>query len=490
MGALLRVSVLLTVAVAWAASWAQDVPSRSERAEPVALEDAADPFRAPEPCETVAPAVRVEIATGEEKWAAVPADAVPGDGEWIPLDLVTVDAETGGPAGTARAAVVAESMPPHPKEGEPAPTVWRSGTHVRQGDRVRLGPSIAAAPGHVPDCEGSYRAVAYVSRRAERVRLTAPLRREADVRVRVIDAGGGAVGGARVKEVVLGGPEPRISHDGPVEEIVPDGEVLLGPGPVVPCRADPTDDTGWTQVHGIPHLLDERFWITAGTRDHESYTELTLGPFGSSHAAEIRLPAKPSWVLAANAGIGLGGGAGSGRRGRYPRWVPARLEAVVFRADGSPAAGMAAFLGGTSGVTDPWGRVVFEGVRPGEHAFEVRDPDFVWSKVPVTLGDGESRAIEFVEPPGWTARATLLDSVGRRVPFARVRMGWTMPVEYVRVVNGVQDLVLYTNANGEIEMPRMHHGPVRLTFRYGSRSASVTLEEGDPYATVRLPRPR
>jgi hypothetical protein len=36
----------------------------------------------------------------------------------------------------------------------------------------------------------------------------------------------------------------------------------------------------------------------------------------------------------------------------------------------------------------------------------------------------------------------------------------------------------------------MHHAPVTLTFSYGSRSESVTIDESEPYATARLPPPR
>jgi hypothetical protein len=169
--------------------------------------------------------------------------------------------------------------------------------------------------------------------------------------------------------------------------------------------------------------------------------------------------------------------------------VPARLEVVVYRRDGVVAAGVPVDLGSHPGLTDDAGRAVFERIRPGEYALVVRDPDFVWSKATVELRDGDSRVVELVEPTGWTARATLLDSVGRRVPFARVHVSSHAPVAYVRVEDGIQDLAFYTDENGDIELPRLHHAPVRLRFDYGSRQESVTIEESVPFATVQLPPP-
>jgi hypothetical protein len=98
--------------------------------------------------------------------------------------------------------------------------------------------------------------------------------------------------------------------------------------------------------------------------------------------------------------------------------------------------------------------------------------------------------VTITEPPGWTARATLLDSVGRRVPYARVELRSDAPVEYVRVENGVQDLALYTDATGEIALPTMHDAGIELTFTYGSREQRAHLDQRAASAMVRLPPPR
>ena len=160
------------------------------------------------------------------------------------------------------------------------------------------------------------------------------------------------------------------------------------------------------------------------------------------------------------------------------------------RRDGTPAAATCVAANDKRGTTDDSGRVVLDGLFPGAVAVEVRDPDYVWSRLQLDLVDGESRTLVITEPAGWTARAVLLDAVGRSVPFAAVEVDSRAPVDYLRVEDGVQDLLLWTDANGEIRLPRMHQTSVKLTFRYGSREAKVKLEPDDPFAVVRLPPPR
>lgn len=169
--------------------------------------------------------------------------------------------------------------------------------------------------------------------------------------------------------------------------------------------------------------------------------------------------------------------------------APATLEVYVRWRDGRVGAGLLVVVAGQRRVTDEDGRVVFPKLPPQECSVEVRDPDFVWSRLYVELKPGEERTLDLVEPAGWTPMATLLDSKERPVPFASVEVRSRAPVSYLRVEGGVQDLALYTDADGRIWLPDMHRAPVRLTFSYGSREESVSVDESEPCVTVRLPPP-
>ncbi|HEX5032774.1 MAG TPA: hypothetical protein VFX78_15120 [Candidatus Eisenbacteria bacterium] len=405
--------------------------------------------------------------------------------DWVPLDLVVVNGETGTRVRPS-ATVVARS-------DETAKRNWRSSTHVRRCERAFVECKVEAPRGFVAADKGAYRGAAYTSRYAERARLVAPMRREADVRVRVVDTSGTPVKGAQVRAVLAAGPEP-VFIACPPRGTPPDVRVGATTEPCVdndvPFEAKPTDSDGWTQLRGLPHLLDERFWIVVGNDDREGFAKVTLGAFGEGLTLQVRLPAAPGLVWR-DISAGLLGGNSDGNPSRSPPRTPARLELFAVRRDGTPAAGARIGCGrGFAKIADEQGRVVFDNIQPGNYNAEVLDPDFVWSWLPVKLHDGESRSMTITEPLGWTAYATLLDSVGRRVPYASVGIRSSAPVEYLRVVDGVQDLALYTDANGDIALPRMHHSPVELTFTYGSRTQRLRLDDHNTRATARLPTPR
>jgi len=480
MRVLLRMSVLLTAALAWTASGSSPQRARASR---VAAPDRDAPWLAPaaEPASAPAAEARpvVEVATKDGEWEPVPAEAVDADGEWVPLDVVAVDGESGS-ALQADRFVTAESRL------REAPPMWRSPSRVKPADEASVSINVVSPDGYLGMCAS---ATGYVSRRAERVRVLAPLRREAAVSVRAVDTAGRPITGARVVGITIGGSAPSRPVEVIPEEIRED--VCLEPiievdlGSPVPFGAPRTDKDGWTRIRGIPHLLDERYWIVAESGALQGFADLLLGA-SESYEAEIRLPAA-AWPP----GVPLESRRGRGGRRNLAcacRYRPSRLEVLVFRRDGSVASGVLV-VGPGRGTTDEYGRVVFERLRPTTYEVEVCDPDFVWSGTKVELHGGESRIVEIVEPAGWTAHATLLDSKGRRVPFAHVAVRSGSGVEYARVVDGVQDLAFYTDARGEIDLPRMHKAPVTLWFDYGSRRTSLTIEEGDPYATVMLPPP-
>jgi len=133
--------------------------------------------------------------------------------------------------------------------------------------------------------------------------------------------------------------------------------------------------------------------------------------------------------------------------------------------------------------------VSFEVSHPGRYTVSVRDPDFVYTQSTLHLQAGESRRLTINEPEGWTGRIRVLDASGTPVPFAAVAVDTDAPVDFIRVRNGVQDLALYTDVHGELELPRLPKGEVRITVAYGSRSAGAKIDPRNPDAVIELPQP-
>jgi len=443
MRALCVALLVVTAALAW---WTFEgrASARASRAEAPPMSEAAE---ARLQGAAASAAARLDEAAPEAASEAVPdvdvrvEEAAPG-ADLVPVDVVVVDGENGAPLGH-----VAAFVPRAPR-----------------GEVTIFG---LACRGYVADSPAERVVEGALSRRADRVRVVVPLRREARIRVRVVEGDGRPVRGARVTGAYLG------------------GSTATG-APVPTAGSGPSGADGWLRVKGVPHLLDERAWIAVGNADEEAIVDVRLGDFGEEYAVEARLSARPPWL-----DISLGGGAGSGLRGRGDRRSTepmARLEVLVRAADGRMAAGVEVWVGGFKSTTDASGRASFE-MPPGSYFVDVRDPDFVWSSCDVTVRAGEGRTIVLSESSGWTARAVLCDSVGRPVPFAPVTVRSGAPVDYVRVESRIQDWAFHTDATGAIEFPALHHAPVLLTFSYGSRSAVVTLPENEPSATVRLPPP-
>lgn len=430
------------------------------------------------------PPLELERATGATTGTVADIDLTwecpMGDG--IPVDVMVIDGENSD--------------------------VLRCVTEItRRGPNTHIKFDVLAPDGYVADSAGPRKFEAYVSSRAERLRVIEPLRREADICIRVLDPAGRPVEGAGLTEVLCGGFAPSIvalaaevpedDEDLPIPETTIE-EMQIDLRARVPLvRAAPSGADGWMRVRGVPDLLDERYWIVARKGRREAFVDVLLGPLGQRHTLEVRLPVASTRPPSCGIGIsGCGGCRSTYRCSVKTRRAPATLDVIVRRRDGRGGAGLevhvCANMRGAvaeTGVTDESGRVTFEGLRPTTYVVDVQHPDFVWSKVEVALGEGEREDLVFSEAPGWTARATLLDSVGRPVPFARVGVSSEAPVRYLRVEDGVQDLAFYTDARGEVRFPDMHHAPVSLSFDYGSRLQDVTLTESDPCATVFLPPP-
>lgn len=262
MRALLKLFVTATAALAWTAGVPPEPPPRAAPPPPAAA------------CVDLRPAPGTraeppEVVVVEEGAAPVPAPPE----KPIPLAVVAVDGETG------------EVLLPEAGRGE-----------ARPGTEAAVEVAMQAPAGYV--AQKAYSIDGYVSRRAERVRVLAPLRREAEVTLQVLDATGRPVRGARVTSVRMGGGEPSVYSWTERHVIEPPEPELPLPEPALPeaegepvaFRADPTDGDGWTRVRGVPALLDERFWIAAAEGDREGFVGLATGALRERHVLELRLP--------------------------------------------------------------------------------------------------------------------------------------------------------------------------------------------------------
>jgi hypothetical protein len=305
----LRLFVLATAAMAWAASRPVPVWERARHTGSVAAAEVV----APGP-----PAAEVRDAgtdpeSSAEVIATLGATATSDTGrdpaEWAPLEVVVVVAESGAPVPMVRPTVRSR-----PARGGP----FDNGGSVQRGVRAEVIALVAPPEGFVADYGGKYENTAHVSRRAWNVRVLAPLRREAEISVRVVTADGQAAPGARVIRAIMGGSEPQVwprvveiaeipEPEIPEEEFV---EAEGGEWEVVAAKSGPAGGDGWMRVRGLPHFLDERYWIIASAGKHEGFSGVTLGRFGEARTAVVRLPPEPSEVgppgFACNSAMGLG----------------------------------------------------------------------------------------------------------------------------------------------------------------------------------------
>jgi len=364
--------------------------------------------------------------------------------------------------------------------------------HVTPGELCDIGYAVSPPPGFVAE---TFSAQIFVSKRARHVRLTAPLRREVPLNLQVLGPDGNPVADATLGGVYIGAGQPLLlSEEEEEEEEEEPAELCEQPQRCATARAEKTDAGGWACVRGVPFYQDERLWIVAGTKANQDFASLILGSAPESLAAVIRLKDENKLVFF-NQVIGLSGGSGCGfRRGRVAISGVATLELQVVRRDGSRVRRVRVHLTGPrsfSGDTDENGLVTFYGVAAGRSEISVRDRDFLYRRIPVTLAPGEYRRMELVEPGGWRGRVLVLDSRDVPVPHAAVRVvvQHTGFDTYNFIVDRVQELALYTDTRGELSLPRLPHTTCRIEVTYGSRDATADISESKPSATIRLPAP-
>jgi hypothetical protein len=321
MRALLLAFTCMTLTVGWAARAEPARPARAACVErhlsllvdPFEMEAAAVSSSASDfPSSGDAASGRPTHASREKATADAPGDGPDPPGRRIPFHLEIVDGESGAPLAPEPGTALEKADGLDPSDAGP----WFPGSYgALQATNVSIEARLPAPEGYVADAEGKYAGRGLVSRRATFLRLLAPLRHEADIRVRVVNSAGDPVRGARANGAYLGGPEPRVVEGSP-DEIPedcgpPDGTIDMDfdRPETITCRSDPSGEDGWIRVRGLPHLLDERFWVVARADEREAFAGITLGALGERHEAEIRLAGDPSHV-SRDLAYCFGGGSG------------------------------------------------------------------------------------------------------------------------------------------------------------------------------------
>jgi len=153
--------------------------------------------------------------------------------------------------------------------------------------------------GHVAERSAQSAEKVYLSRLASRIRFLLPLRRELELQVVVTEPDGSPAAGAKLDEVVMGGPDPvpgRFRPEIPEEEPeIPEEEpeefgVGAPQGATIYAQAAPAGADGILQVRAVPFLQGERYLVLVSKQERTAFAELLLGEQPDPRTLFVRLP--------------------------------------------------------------------------------------------------------------------------------------------------------------------------------------------------------
>ena len=393
----------------------------------------------------------------------------------VPLEVELVDAETGTPIGGS-VEVASEG-------GAFVPLRSRSGVHVldpapiQRAEETELRFRIHLPPGYVsadalrsrrarqawPD--EAYMRSAEVSRYAERVHVTLPVRPEARIRVRVVDEADEPIEGATVLELVVAGCRVKPT-------------------------STPTNERGEMVLRGVPFFRGSLLRVQVATTDHQSTAVGTVTLADPDSEAQIRVVvrAHPESI-----------GAYRGPHGEVPScglpWkeVPNGATAVlwVVRRGGAPA--NRAFLrlrrkGAASWdatFSDSNGRAIFSELPPGHYTAQLCEPGLVFTEWTFDLTAAE------------TLERTVHESVGHRLPVV-VHGVQDLALPFARVFvspegsddltwlgdDGVQHLDIHTDRDGRVVIPHLPGEKAEVSVQYGHLCSTSSVSVRKPLAVT------
>ena len=171
-----------------------------------------------------------------------------------------------------------------------------------------------------------------------------------------------------------------------------------------------------------------------------------------------------------------------------------RLELLVLRSDGRPAAGakvrgeirheLASVV--TRLVrTDETGRAVFKGLPDCDVRVSVHEPGYLAPpEEAVAVEDGVVARLTIAEAVGAVSLVTVVDAEWLPVPFARIEVADRNGVQYAWLSGGVQRLALRTDADGRIVLPNLPPEEIGITATLGSRRTTARIRGGEPLELV------
>ena len=166
-----------------------------------------------------------------------------------------------------------------------------------------------------------------------------------------------------------------------------------------------------------------------------------------------------------------------------PHTVPASLRVTVLDRDGAPLAGVKV----GEEETDDAGTVVLSGRLPEPYDLVVRADGRLPARASGALAEGAEASITVREPKGARVEVTVVDEAGRPRPSTLLDLGERVVFD---VVDGVQRLDLYTDADGRRTLERVEPGRVTIRATWGTRHGHVTVDLEDGVTTeVRIVAP-
>ncbi len=370
----------------------------------------------------------------------------------LPLEVRFVDQETGRPVDVGRWGS------PLAEDGGIAPfrafaTYRPDAAPVRAGRDVDLKLWFSASDGYVSRHFHAVVRKAFISRYATAVRTTIPIARELRLRVRVLRHDGTPAVGASATATVTGA---YVAH-----------------------TSDTADASGGMTMEGLPFTRGERLLVYARDADGRvSPTErLILSDVERELLVTVRLPEDPP-----HGEVGVGGGiGGSFSRSRRQRRITrgtARLAIAATHRNGLVASGALVIVAGPAnggGRTDADGRVEFERLPAGTYTVTLREPGIVSTVKTVEIADGEALTVALRETQGRAATVSVVGVDGLPIPNVQIGVDLPWGAPHVQLVDGVQDLDLWTDLAGQTRLVDLPGEPVTVIAKLGSRTVKMPL---------------